>query len=308
MADFRSMTSIDGTVTPTHEACVPVMDRGFLYGDSIYEVFRTYDGVPLLYEEHWQRFLNSASLIRLDLQFAGDDVTAEIRKVVQASRAPEVPCDVYVRYIVTRGEGALGLMPDVSAPQRLVVIVMQVPTWNARFYDEGVVLAVARTRRNESSTLDPNIKGGNYLNNVLSVIEAQELGADDSLMLDSNGLVTEASNSNVFFVRNGIVLTPSQVAANLKGITKGAVAGLCRNAGIEILETELRLEDLLVAEECFVTSATREVMPVRRIDCGDGRKRDFPDGGGAMTRNLARAYKDFVAEYVAGNQDYSMFA
>jgi branched-chain amino acid aminotransferase len=283
------------------------MDRGFLYGDSIYEVFRTYDGVPLLYEEHWKRFQNSASLIRLELQFSSDELTKEIRNVVQASRAPEVPCDVYVRYIVTRGEGALGLIPDVRAPQRLVVIVLQVPTWNQRFYDEGVVLAVARTRRNESGTLDPNIKGGNYLNNVLSVIEAHELGADDSLMLDSSGLITEASNSNVFFVRNGTVLTPSQVAANLKGTTKGAVVGLCRNAGIEILETELRIEDLLAAEECFVTSATREVMPVRMIDCGDGRTREFPDGGGPLTRDLARAYRDFVAAHVAGNQEYSMF-
>ncbi len=308
MAEFRSMTSIDGNVVPTQVASIPVMDRGFLYGDSIYEVFRTYDGVPLLYEEHWTRFRNSASLIRLELQFDQDDITKEIREVVQATHAPEVPCDVYVRYVVTRGEGALGLMPDARVRQRLVVIVMQVPTWNPDFYERGVALAIVRTRRNESRALDPNIKGGNYLNNVLGVIEAHDLGADDSLMLDSKGLVTEASNSNVFFVRDGKLMTPSQIAANLKGTTKGAVVGLCQAAGIEAHEAELGLDAVLAADECFVTSATREIMPVRVIDCGDGRRRDFPEGGGPLTQTLARAYKEFVADYVARNRHYSMFA
>jgi len=307
MAEFHSMTSVDGRITPTGEAAVPVMDRGFLYGDSIYEVFRTYDGVPLLYEEHWTRFENSARLIHLELQFTSESVAAEIRKTVAASSAPDVPCDVYVRYVVTRGEGPLGLLPDTRAPQRLVVIVMKVPTWKAEFYSTGVSLAVARTRRNEAQSLDPNIKGGNYLNNVMGVIEAARLGADDCLMLDSNDRITEASNSNVFLVRDGKVSTPSQVAANLKGTTKRSVVDLCRQAGIDVTETELTLDDLLAAEECFLTSATREVMPVSGVDCGDGRRGEFPPGGGPVTRALAQSYKRFVAEHVAAHRHYSMF-
>ena len=308
MAEFRSMTSIDGRVTPTEEAAVPVLDRGFLYGDSIYEVFRTYDGVPLLFDEHWARFENSARLIHLQLQFSADDVASAIRAAVRASGAPDVPCDVYVRYVVTRGAGALGLIPDERSPQRLVVIVMPVPTWKPKFYSDGIGLAVVGTRRNEVRTLDPNIKGGNYLNNVLGMIEADSLGADDCIMLDSNDRITESSTSNVFFVCGETVVTPSQIAANLKGTTKRSVLDLCRQARIEAVEAELAIEDLLAADECFLTSATREVMPVRFVDCGDGRRRDFPAGGGPLTRRIAQSYKDFVAQHVAAHGHYSMFA
>jgi branched-subunit amino acid aminotransferase/4-amino-4-deoxychorismate lyase len=126
-------------------------------------------------------------------------------------------------------------------------------------------------------------------------------------MLDPSGLITEASNSNVFFVREGRLLTPSQVAANLKGTTKATVVRLCQEAGIDFSETELGLADVLAAEECFITSATREIMPVRRVDCGGGQQREFPDGGGQLTRALAGAYKDFVSRYVARHQHYSMF-
>ena len=307
MTEFVSMTSIDGRIEPTETAAVPVMDRGFLYGDSIYEVFRTHDGVPLLYEEHWTRFRNSASLIHLDLQFTREAVFDEIRRTVARSGAADVPCDVYVRYVVTRGEGPLGLMPDARTPQRLIVMVKRVPQWNADFYSNGVHLAVAQTRRNDVNTLDPNIKGGNYLNNVMGVIEAGRLGADDCLMLDAAGLITEASNSNVFLVRDGVIRTPSQLSANLKGTTKRSVVDLCVQAGIEVGEAELTLDDLLTAEECFLTSATREVMPVRSVNCGDGQQSQFPAGGGPLTRRLAALYKAYVADYVAGHTEYSLF-
>ena len=307
MSEFQSMTSIDGLIQPTATAAVPVMDRGFLYGDSIYEVFRTYDGVPLFYEEHWKRFQNSADLIHLRLQYSMEDIGAEVKRTVKASGAVEAKRDVYVRYVVTRGEGALGLLPDAKANQRLIVIVMAVPEWNQEFYSSGVSLAISRTRRNEPHTLDPNIKGGNYLNNVMGVIEAREQGADDCLMLDSADLITEASNSNVFFVLNNEVLTPSQVSANLKGITKESVRQICAAGGIPYREAELALDDLLAADECFITSATREIMPVRKVLLGDGRSRDFPAGGGPQTRTMAGLYKQFVRDYVENHQHYSMY-
>ena len=127
------------------------------------------------------------------------------------------------------------------------------------------------------------------------------------LILLENELITEASNSNVFFVRGDTVLTPSQVAANLKGTTKASVFRLCKAAGIEIREAELGLEDLFAAEECFLTSANREIMPVCAVRCSDSREREFPRGGGPLTQRLAAAYKDFVASYVAEHRDYSMF-
>jgi branched-chain amino acid aminotransferase len=307
MSEFKSMTSVDGIIKPTEESSVPVMDRGFLYGDSIYEVFRTYDGVPFLYDEHWARFENSAALSQMQLQLSQIDVGAEIKRTVHASGAPSVPCDVYVRYVVTRGEGALGLLPDATAKQRLVVIVMSVPKWNAKFYADGVQLAIVSTLRNPANALDPNIKGGNYMNNVLGVIEARERGADDCVMLDAAGLVTEASNSNVFFVRDGRVSTPSQKAANLKGLTKQVVMGICEREGFECAEAEIDTEFAAASQECFVTSATREVMPVRALALGNGQSREFPAGGGPVTRRLMERYRAYVREYVNNHVRYSMY-
>ena len=197
---FQATASIDGKLTPLAEACVPVLDRGFLYGDSIYEVFRTYKGVPLYFDEHWQRFENSARLIRLELGDIRQTLTDDIRQAVAASRAGETHTDVYVRYIVTRGEGALDLLPRHGLTPRRIVIVREVPQWNPMHYTRGATLAIVSVRRNPHDALDPNIKGGNYLNNVLGVIEADALGADDCLMLNEAGLITEASNSNVFFL------------------------------------------------------------------------------------------------------------
>jgi len=304
----RSMTYVDGVITPTEDARVPVLDRGFLYGDSVYEVFRTYRGVPLFYEEHWARFRNSASLIHLDLGLSLDELTRRIRKTVAASGAAESGTDVYVRYTVTRGVGEIDLYPDPRIVPSCVIIVKPAPIWNRTFYERGVRLAVPGTRRNAGNALDPNIKGGNYLNNVLGLVEARKLGADDCLMLDDAGLVTEASNSNVFFVIDGGVVTPSQTARNLKGITKAAVRAAFREDGVETYEREITEADIARATECFLTSATREVMPVASVRLSDGRDVSFPLGGGEWTRRAARLYRQYVDRYVDAHSHASLFA
>jgi len=307
MTDFVSMTNVDGVITPTREACVPVLDRGFLYGDSIYEVFRTYQGVPLFYDEHWARFLNSAKLIHLEIDLTKDELTRRIRETIAATGAARSRTDVYVRYTMTRGAGDIELYPKERLRPSCVIIVKAVPDWGAASYATGVRLAVPATRRNSGDALDPNIKGGNYLNNVLGVIEARALGADDCLMLDARGLVTEASNSNVFFVLDGELVTPSQTARNLKGTTKAALFEACRAHGIDVHEREIAEDDLTRAEECFLTSATREVMPVASIRLGDGREVRFPAGGGERTRLAARLYREHVAGYVERHAASSFF-
>lgn len=307
MSEFRAMASVDGRISPVEDAAVPVMDRGFLYGDSIYEVFRTYDGVPLLYDEHWARFENSARLIHMNIGFTLQEVGEQIRKVVHASAAADIPLDVYVRYVVTRGEGPVDLYPGEDLSRRLVVIVKEVPSWNPENYSNGLKLAIVGTRRNPSDTLDPNIKGGNYLNNVLGVIEARRLGADDCLMLNESELLTEASNSNVFFVIDGEFVTPSQRAANLKGLTKKTVHDICARAGLASDEREISVAVASTASECFVTSATREVMPVRSILLEDGSTLEFPRGGGELTNRIAAAYREFVDGYVREHRHLSMF-
>jgi branched-chain amino acid aminotransferase len=222
MSAFESMTSVNGTVTRTADARVPVLDRGFLYGDSIYEVFRTYRGIPLFYAEHWRRFENSAALIRMRIGLTLDELTAAIRATIAATGAARLGADVYVRYVVTRGEGPVDLFPSPDLKTRYVIIVRQVTSWGADLYARGVRVAVAQTLRNPSRALDPNIKGGNYLNNVLGVMDARAVGADDCLMLNEAGFVTEASNSNVFFVIDGQLVTPGPTAANC-GLTKVAL-------------------------------------------------------------------------------------
>lgn len=307
MTQFIPSASIDGAVSPLDQARIPVMDRGFLYGDSIYEVFRTYGGIPLFFEEHWQRFENSARLIHLNLGDIREQLTADIKAATAASGAPDLEKDVYVRFIVTRGEGPIDLLPRQDLPLRRVVIIKDVPTWDPQHYSEGSQLAIVTTRRNPHEALDPNIKGGNYLNNVLGVIEADMQGADDCLMLSDTGLITESSNSNVFFVLDDRLVTPSQKAANLRGLTKAAIRAACKAHGIETFETEISADDAMRATECFLSSATREVMPVASIVGADGSSRNFPPGGGDLTRRAAELYRAAIADYVADHQHFSIF-
>jgi branched-chain amino acid aminotransferase len=307
VTQFVPTAAIDGIVTPLAEARIPIMDRGFLYGDSIYEVFRTYRGVPLFFEEHWQRFANSARLIHLELGNVRTELTADIKAAIAASGASDLGKDVYVRYIVTRGEGPLDLLPRAGTSLRRVVIVKEVPQWNPVHYSKGATVAIVGTRRNPHDALDPNIKGGNYLNNVLGVIEANELGADDCLMLSDAGLVTEASNSNVFFVVDDELVTPSQEAANLRGLTKAAIHSVCAAGGITSRETEITVADAMRATECFLSSATREVMPVAALLRKDGSRRDFPPGGGPVTRRVAELYRAGVNDYVDTHPGLSLF-
>ena len=307
MDGFESITNVDGVITPTSDARVPVMDRGFLYGDSIYEVFRTYEGVPLFYDEHWARFKNSAELIHMELEFTKDKMRDEICRTIRATNASKCDRDVYVRYTVTRGEGPVDLFPGPELVTRYVIIVKGLNDWNPEFYRVGLCLAIPETRRNPVSALDPNIKGGNYLNNVLGVIQARELGADDCVMLNDSGLVTEASNSNVFFVIDGALVTPGESAGHLRGLTKAAIKTACIARDLGVVSRDISLDDLANTSECFITSATREVMPVLSLRLPDGQMLSYPEGGGAVTRKVMEYYKDFVKTYLVGNTHLNMF-
>ena len=303
MSKVRSMANVDGVITPTGEARIPVMDRGFLYGDSIYEVFRTYGGIPLFFDEHWERFENSARLIHLRLELTREEMTEEIRRTFRASGAGEVGEDVYVRYCVTRGEGPVDLFPDPELATRYVIVVKKLHHWREDFYRQGVRLAITRTRRNPINALNPNIKGGNYLNNVLGVIEARELGADDCVMLNDAGLITESSNSNVFFAIDGDLVTPAESAGHLRGLTRVALEDACSAHGLDIVSREIELEDAAHATESFITSATREVMPVRSLRFPNGHMLEFPEGGGTTTRRAMAHYKDYAERYLRDHAD-----
>ncbi len=301
---IATMTNIDGNLLPTDQACVPVLDRGFLYGDSIYEVFRTYRGIPLFMEAHFARLENSAELVQMTISQSREELTREIKRTVRATGAT-VADDVYVRYQITRGEGPIDLHPDKGEKTRYVIIVTPLKTWNPKHYSVGMSMAIPDVRRNPVNALDPNIKGGNYLNNVIAVMQARKRGADESLILSTEGYVTEASNSNVWFVINNEVVTPG--TGNLRGLTKVAILDACGERGINVDERTIHSDELESATECFVTSATREVMPVYCLELTDGKLLDFPRGGGDKTREIQQIYRQTVEDYLNKHADNSFF-
>ena len=299
-----TMTNIDGNILPTSEASIPVLDRGFLYGDSVYEVFRTYRGIPLFMEAHFDRLENSAQLVHMTISQSREELTQEIKRTVRATGA-SVEDNVYVRYQITRGEGPIDLHPPKELQTRYVIIVKSVPIWNPKHYSIGMTMAIPQVKRNPVNALDPNIKGGNYLNNVIAIMQARQRGADESLILNSEGYVTEASNSNVWFVINDEIVTPG--TGNLRGLTKAAVLDGCTERGVDAYERSIHVDELESATECFVTSATREVMPVYCLELDDGKIVDFPRGGGDQTRKIQQIYRDVIESYLESHASNSFF-
>ncbi len=298
------MTNIDGRIMPTAEASVPVLDRGFLYGDSIYEVFRTYRGIPLFMDAHFERLENSARLVQMTISQSPTELTREIKRTVRATGAT-VDDAVYVRYQITRGEGPIDLHPDKGEQTRYVIIVAPLKKWNPMHYSVGMSMAIPDVRRNPVNALDPNIKGGNYLNNVIAVMQARKRGADESLILSTDGYVTEASNSNVWFVIQNEIVTPG--SGNLRGLTKAAILDACAERGVRAYERSIHSDELENATECFVTSATREVMPVYCLELAEGKLLDFPRGGGDRTREIQKIYRQTIEDYLKEHAADSFF-
>ena len=300
----KAVGYVDGVIDQLENIRVPVTDRGFLYGDSIYEVFRTYQGIPFMYDEHYERLLNSAKLIGMDLDFSAAEI---LDRVVETLKIAEVEPgeDVYVRYQITRGSGPIDLTPDPSQSNRLVIIIKAIPKWNPDYYRSGMVLAVPELRRNSITNLDPNIKGGNYLNNILGLAQAKQRGADDCVMLDANNNVTECSNSNVWFVINDEIVTPK--LGNLVGLTRKSLVSLLGKVGLSFAERSIHYEELIDASECFVTSATREVMPVKRLIKKDADHIDFPAGGGELTRKCQELYQQMLVEFINQNHHDALY-
>lgn len=295
---------IDGFIGPIDQIKVPVLDRGFLYGDSVYEVFRTYDGIPFLFEEHYERLLNSAGLCGMHISQSKQELMQAITDTIAACDIKDRE-DIYVRYQVTRGEGAVDLFPEPGIISRLIIFIKPVPQWNPDFYSGGMTMSIPRQRRNAVSSLDPNIKGGNYMNNILALAESKQQGMDECLMLNAKGMVTECSNSNVWFVLDGKVVTPQ--AGNLVGLTRRSLMALFNDANIDAVERGIFSEEVVDATECFVTSATREVMPVKSLVTENGATLEFPEGGGEMTRKAMQLYSDMIATFVKENRQKAFF-
>jgi branched-chain amino acid aminotransferase len=278
---------LNDRLVPASEAKISVFDHGFLYGDGIYETLRVYDGVVFMIDEHMKRLLRSASFIGLTLPKTPDEMKNSIYETLQANGHR----DAYLRLTISRGEGPVGLDPELCPFPTYFVLSEPLKPYPKRYYDEGIRLSITSTRRNLKEALNPQVKSLNFLNNILAKIEAKRAGADEALMLNREGYLAEGTVSNIFFVRDGTLCTPSIHCGILDGITRNVVLDLARRLDIKIHEGEFTPDDLLAAREVFITSTIMEVMAVGMIN-------NTPFKPGEMTRSLAAQYSKEVDAYV----------
>lgn len=273
---MRGAVYVNGRIVPEAEAVVPVLDHGFLYGEGVYEVCCTYGGRPFLLDRHLARLRRSAALIALDVP-PDAELTAAIDETLRAAGflpwrdgTPEA----YVRLLVTRGVGEITYDPAACPAPTLVVIARPHRPPPADAYEHGVRVALVEVERNRPAALNPLIKSNNLLNNALAMQQALARGAFEAVMRNHTGRIAECSQSNLFVVRGGTVVTPPLEAGLLPGITRAFVLELCLQLGIPAAENHLDVDGLLGADEAFLTSTTREIVPIVRVDdapVGDGR-------------------------------------
>ncbi len=262
--------SVDGVVTAPADARVAAMDHGFLFGDSVYEVIRTIDGRPTVYAEHLARMRQSGASIYLDLPWSDDEIRAQVRATVVATDLPEL----YVRIVATRGVGPMSLLPDRSDTPSLIAYALPLREPSEETQRTGVRIAVPNRIRNDARALAPAAKTGNYLNNLLALVEARRGGGVDAVLVNASGDVTEGTTSNVFWVRGGELYTPSLASGILAGITRAVLLAALPAAGVTVHEGEFPLEELLGADEVFLTGTVKGVLAVVSVDehtVGDGR-------------------------------------
>lgn len=287
---MQELVSVNSVITKPEEAKISVYDRGFLFGDAIYEVTRSYGKVFFTIEEHIARLRRSAESIDLDLGKTDDQIIAEMYDLAKQGGEE----DVYIRLQVSRGTCAfqqVSIKPNNTSSANYVMYLHKLKNWDPKYYEQGISLGVTKTLRNSKKAMDPNIKSGNYLNNILGLLETEE-NYDDCIMLTKEGLVAEGSTFNVFMVKDGTIYTQPDDFDILQGITRRIILELCDANGLTVQKRPFSFEELLQADEVFVSSSTKEVMPVLKI-----AKQNFPAGGGDISRRLASLYKEYVKDY-----------
>ncbi|MFA5056978.1 MAG: aminotransferase class IV [Opitutaceae bacterium] len=291
----------DGRLHDAQEASIAPLNRGFLYGDAIYEVWRTYHGVIFAWEEHWARLLNSAAALGLTPPLSRERLLGEIRRTVhEFRRHRRSPDDVYVRLQITRGGGPIGLDPALAERTDYVLLVQSNREFPPEKMRTGLKLSLAQgLRRNDRRTLDPAWKTGNYLNNLLCLREARARGADEVVMTNLEGEITEAAVSNVHFVREGVVLTPALGSGLLAGVTRRLlIEKIAPVSGVMLREIRLRPSALPEMQECFLTSSTKDLAPVAEID---GHR--FQVGPTSVTARLKAAFAEYALGYARAHPE-----
>lgn len=273
---------LNGELVEKEKAVISVFDHGLLYGDGVFEGIRTYGRLVFRLKEHIDRLYRSASAIELKIPMTKAGMIKAVIRTLKANKLK----NAYIRLVVTRGPGDLGLDPRRCRKATIFIIAGKIALYPSEFYRKGLAIITADTKRNFPKSLDPRIKSLNYLNNILAKIEAIKSGTEEAIMLTYDGYVAECTGDNIFAVKDGELLTPPVSVGALEGITRDAVMGLAKGMGIPFYERMLRMEDFYNSEEVFLTGTAAEIIPVVTID----RRRI---GNGAPGRKTLRLMEEF---------------
>jgi len=277
---------INGQLLPEREAAIPVTDHGLLYGDGVFEGIRFYYCHPFRLAEHLQRLADSCKAIRLALPYTQAQLTKAANEIIAAF--PEE--NGYLRLMVTRGPGPMGLDPAGCTQPNVILIATRLEMVQPELRGDGIRLIIASTRRLPADGLDPGIKSLNYLNHILARMEATQAGVQEAVLLNSQGRVAEGSAENLFIVRDGLLITPRPVDGALEGITRGVILQLAAERDIPASEAPLTAYDLYTADECFLSGTGAELIPVREVD-----GRVLQHCPGPVFSTLARAFQEQIA-------------
>lgn len=252
---------LNGKIVPERKAKISVFDRGFLYGDGIFETMLARSGRVFRLQEHISRLLDSAKLISLSLPWATKYLASAINSTLKANKLSSAR----IRISISRGEGPSGYMSKITAKPTIVIAASEFNGWPEECYKKGVKVIISKVRRNHPLTLNPKIKSANCLNQILAAQEAIKQNAFEAIMLNLDGYIAEGTISNIFIIKSGVLYTPSLSTGILDGVTRGTVMDVARAEHIKVTEIALKPDDLYRADECFITSTTMGVMPVTRI-------------------------------------------
>ncbi|MDP4083329.1 MAG: branched-chain-amino-acid transaminase [Bacillota bacterium] len=277
---------LGGEYVKKEEAVVSVYDHGLLYGDGVFEGIRVYNGNVFKLDAHLKRLYESAQSIMLQIPYTKEEMEQHIVETIRKNELHSA----YIRVVVSRGVGNLGLDPSSCSKPRVIVIAEELSMYPKEFYDRGIKIASVATRRNRPDVLSPQIKSLNYLNNILVKLEANQAGVDEALMMNDEGYVTEGSADNIFIVKNGVIYTPPVYLGALEGITRNAIIEVAEKNGYDIRQTPFTRHDVYTADEVFLTGTAVEVIAVIDVD---GRKIGDSKPGN-VTNHLLEEFRHLV--------------